>query len=358
MSNQAAAINAAQAQMVLEEETIPTPGSGEILVKVKAIGFSPLEAKIQKYVCPHPYFAAALTLRRFAMIPIPYPNVLGMSFSGTVESVGPDVTKVKAGDKVAVVRTRFTSGDARFGAFQQYALASETSTSKLPDSVSLEAGASSILNLAAIAACFGLFMGIEKPTLAGKPTSNGKKMFIYGGSSPLGGLAVSYAVGAGYQVVTTSSPKHKDFVQALKPTAVLDHRTSDLAEELASHGPYDAIFDAIGLPPATDLIASYLHSVGGGKYYTTIPPAGSEKPIPDDVQRLTQPFSFALDEASNADFRDWFYDELVPRGLESGVIVPTRAQWLEGGLVKAQEALDMMLEGKVSGKKLLLDPHA
>jgi NADPH:quinone reductase-like Zn-dependent oxidoreductase len=341
MSQQAAVIRAAHAQLVVEDHAIPTPGPGQLLVKIKAIGFSPLEAKIQKY----------------AMIPLTYPNVLGTSYAGIVESVGEGVTKAKAGDQVAVVRTRFQM-QSEFGAFQQYALAGETSTSKLPESVSLDDAASTILNLAAIASAFSIVMGLDRPSLTDKAKPNGKKIFLYGGSSPAGGLGVSYAVAAGYTVVTTSSPANKEFVQSLGPAVILDHTASNIADETASHGPYDAIFDAIGFPAVTDLIAPYLSSVGGGTYYSFVPLTGSESPLPKDVQRVSQPFSFAMDEEKNHEFRDWFYNELLPKGLESGVIVPTREQWLEGGLAKAQEALDLMLAGKVSGRKLLLDPNA
>jgi hypothetical protein len=48
MSQQAAWIKEQHAALVVDEAPIPTPGPGELLVQVKVIGFSPLEAKIQK----------------------------------------------------------------------------------------------------------------------------------------------------------------------------------------------------------------------------------------------------------------------------------------------------------------------
>lgn len=51
--NQAAWITAAKASLVVKDDTetpTPTPGQGELLVKVKCIAFSPIEAKIQKFV--------------------------------------------------------------------------------------------------------------------------------------------------------------------------------------------------------------------------------------------------------------------------------------------------------------------
>lgn len=280
-----------------------------------------------------------------------------MSFAGIVENVGPDVTDFKPGDRIATVRDGPKAADPRFGAYQQYALASQTSTSKLPDEVSLETGATSILNLAAVATALSIHMGLDRPSLANKAEANGKKILIYGGSSSAGGLATSYATAAGYEVVTTSSPQHKDFVQSLGPSAIIDHSQSreELLSNIRAHGPYEAIFEAIGLPPVVDMLAEYLHSIGGGTFYSVL---GSEKPLPENVQCKFAPFSLALDKPEHRDFRTWFYTELVPKGLQMNIIVPTRPQWVDGGLSQAQEALDLMAEGKVSGAKLLMDPSA
>ena len=37
-------------------------------------------------------------------------------------------------------------------------------------------------------------------------------------------------------------------------------------------------------------------------------------------------------------------------------MVPTRQHVVEGGLGKVQEVLDLMLQGGVSGRKLIMDP--
>lgn len=47
MANQASWIREKHARVVLEETQIPTPGDGEVLVKVDVIAFSPIESKLQ-----------------------------------------------------------------------------------------------------------------------------------------------------------------------------------------------------------------------------------------------------------------------------------------------------------------------
>ena len=41
--------------------------------------------------------------------------------------------------------------------------------------------------------------------------------------------------------------------------------------------------------------------------------------------------------------KEWFYNEYVSKGLESGFVVPTRQYVVEGGLGKVQGVLDLMI---------------
>lgn len=47
MPNQAAWIKEKYAKLVVDDADMPTPGAGELLVKVNVIGFSPVEWKMQ-----------------------------------------------------------------------------------------------------------------------------------------------------------------------------------------------------------------------------------------------------------------------------------------------------------------------
>jgi NADPH:quinone reductase-like Zn-dependent oxidoreductase len=50
MANKASWIPAPTAPCAVGDAETPTPGPGELLVKIRSIAFSPIEAKIQKYV--------------------------------------------------------------------------------------------------------------------------------------------------------------------------------------------------------------------------------------------------------------------------------------------------------------------
>ncbi|KAI8654627.1 PKS-ER domain-containing protein [Fusarium keratoplasticum] len=320
----------------------PTPGPGEILVKVRFIAFSPIESKQQK----------------IEVHPLTYPNILGLSFSGVVESVGPSVEKFSKGDNVAVARPHGKANDPRFGSFQQYALACAENTSKLPSSEFLESGAKVVLNLATVTAACSHFLGLERPGLDKSKSQRGERILVYGGSSSCGGLAIRYAAAAGYEVVTTSSPKNREYVTSLGPVAVIDHTSppGKIIQDLQSHGPYHRILDTIGIPPVTNIITKYLSSAGGGSYNTLIPVFPGTNPIPENVERRFESYGWIFNNPEHEEFRKWYYETLVPQGLESGVIVSTPSQRVDGGLANTQHALDIMDRGEVSGHKLVLNP--
>lgn len=263
------------------------------------------------------------------------------------------------GDHITTLRAGKVLGDPRFGAFQKYALASASFTTKLPAAVALVDGATTILNIAAVTSALHVHLGLDLPSLAGAISPKGKKVLIYGGTSSCGDLAIKFASTAGYVVVTTSSPKHKSYVQSLSPGHIIDHTqtTGALLAEIKRQGPYDAIFDTIGTPPVTNLMYDYLSSVGGGSYNTVTPPSGAEKPMPSNVERKFAPYNFIFADPRYEKLARWFNEEYVPKGLESGLILATRPQLVEGGLEEVQHALDLMDQGQVSGHKLILYPN-
>ena len=290
------------------------------------------------------------------MMPIPYPSILGSSFAGIVEEIGPSVTRVKVGDHVAVNKTGKAFGISSFAAYQKYSLAAEPSLAVLDPSTSFDDASATVVNLATSAAALSITMGLDRPPLSGKAESKGKKLLVYGGSSSVGGYAVKYASDAGYEVITTSSPGNKDFVQRASPSHIIDHTLphDQLLSELKSSGPYDAVFDTIGTPPVTTLIVKLLGEKGGS-YHTTQPPLGPD-PVPENVKRNFASYYTLFEAEDNEEMRKWFYEKYVPQGLKDGSIIPTRQIKKEGGLRCVQEVLNALLEG-VSGKKFVANPQ-
>jgi NADPH:quinone reductase-like Zn-dependent oxidoreductase len=179
-----------------------------------------------------------------------------------------------------------------------------------------------------------VYLGLDRPSLTVKAQPKGESILIYGGSSSAGGIAIRYAVAAGYIVTTTSSPKHHDYVKSLGATTIIDHTQprEAIIKDLRSQGPYLKILDTIGLPPVTELISEYIYSLGGGSYVSLTPLVPKEQSLPESVERIYAPFGAAFEKPENKELKEWLYRELLPKGLASGVIVPTRPRWLSGGL--------------------------
>jgi NADPH:quinone reductase-like Zn-dependent oxidoreductase len=70
--------------LVLGHTTIPKPGRGQVLVKIKATALNPADWKVSKYG----YFITE------------YPSILGVDLSGDIVAIGEGVTKFKVGDRV------------------------------------------------------------------------------------------------------------------------------------------------------------------------------------------------------------------------------------------------------------------
>jgi NADPH2:quinone reductase len=103
----------------LEEVPTPVPAAGQVLVHVRAAGVNPYETYMRAGTYP---------------IKPPLPYTPGSDAAGVVESVGPGVNKVKAGDRVYTVQVPS-------GTYAEYVLAQENQVEPLPEEISFAQGA-------------------------------------------------------------------------------------------------------------------------------------------------------------------------------------------------------------------------
>ncbi|KAH7131909.1 alcohol dehydrogenase GroES-like domain-containing protein [Dendryphion nanum] len=337
MANLAAIIPAAKAPLEVHEVDIYEPGPDEILVKNEVIAFNPVEFKIAK----------------LGIIPIQYPAVIGSTFAGTIEAVGSQVKDFQVGERI-VTSKRFGVKGNQYGAYQRYVVVRDAMTSKVPADVDVAIPASLMMNLTCVVGLFSGRLGLEKLSLEGAASSKELKVLVYGGSSSFGSLSVQYLSQAGYQVVTTSSPKNRDFVSRLGAVAVVDHtlEASTVVDELISKGPYDIVVDTITLPNTTSVTGSVLSAQGGGNLYAMQPAFGPEA-LPEGVVRVFEPWSEPLYE--NSELLEWVIKFYLPRGVSTGAIVSLPIEKVTGGLMGVNRALDRLQKG-VSGVRLVADP--
>lgn len=106
-------------QLVMAEVPEPSPGPGEVLVDVAFAGCNWADTQIRTGIYPHARS---------------YPLVLGLEISGTVAKLGPGVSGVNIGDRVAAFLERG-------GAYAEKAVAPANILMRLPDAIPLNVGA-------------------------------------------------------------------------------------------------------------------------------------------------------------------------------------------------------------------------
>jgi NADPH:quinone reductase-like Zn-dependent oxidoreductase len=200
----------------------PPPNSPDgVLVRVRAAGVNPVDAKIRGG-----YMAQAL--------PYHFPVILGWDAAGVVEEVGPAVTWFRPGDQVYGYLRRH---HLQYGTYAEYAQGPEGFFAHMPEELSFEEAA------AMPCAVLTAHQSLEALGLRG-----GESLFIEGGAGGVGHLAIQLAVARGARVVATASPANHDFLRELGAEP-LDYGAEDLAarvRDLLSDSGADAAFDLFG----------------------------------------------------------------------------------------------------------------
>ncbi len=202
--------------LALREIGKPTPGHGEVLIKVRG---SSVNYGDHVMMTGQPY-ASRLVLG----FQRPKHAVLGMDVAGIVEAVGAGATRFKVGDAVYGEANR---------TYAEYVCVSERRLAYKPANMSFEMSAA--FPVAAITALQGL-----RDKAGVKP---GDKVLINGASGGVGTFAVQIARAFGAEVTAVCSTRNVDMVRALGAAHVVDYTQEDFSQTSAR---YDAIFDLVG----------------------------------------------------------------------------------------------------------------
>lgn len=217
------------------------PGSGELLISVRAAAANPYDWKVRNGEMK------IMTGRKF-------PRGLGYDFAGVVEAVGPDVTRLNVGDDVLGAAPIKTSG-----AFAEMVVAGEKGVVKKPAELSFE-------EAAAIPTIGGA--ALQALVTKGKLRA-GQSVFIHGCLGGVGRAAVQIALARGAAMVggscrASGAQDARDL--GVAPVVEFDSIPTDLANT------FDVVFDTVGtLAPAT---ARRLLAPGG--HIIDIVPSGAK----------------------------------------------------------------------------------
>lgn len=303
----------------LEELEEPRPGEGEVVVRVRAVGVNPVDTYIRN---------GAHAVRPS----LPYTP--GLDAAGVVEAVGPNVTRVAAGERV------YTAGTVS-GAYAELAVCKESQVYALPDNVSFAQGAGVFTPYAtAYRALFNRGRG-----------EAGETVLVHGASGGVGTAAVQLARAAGFKVIGTGGTEEgRRLVAEQGAHQVLDHGAADYLEQLKG------LTEGRGV----DIVLEMLANVNLGKDLDVLAKGGRVVVVGSRGTVEINPRALMMRDASihgltlfNATPRELEdIHAAIRKGLEDGTLKPVVGRELL--LAEAARAHVAVLEPGAYGKIVLI----
>lgn len=232
-------------QATLAEIPTPSPGAGEVLIRVHAVGLNPFDNHIAAG-----WLEPVLEHR--------YPLVLGRDASGVVEVVGQGVTDVAVGDEVIA--------HVPFGPMERGTLADQV---VLPAS-SVAAKPPELDHVTA--AALPLAAGAALTLVDAVDPQPGQVVLVNGASGGVGRFAVQLLAQRGVTVVATSSPDSAKRMRELGATVVVDYTAGPVVEQVRLLYPdgVDALINLVGYALA-DVPMDALRPGGTVRTVTQVP---------------------------------------------------------------------------------------
>ncbi|WP_395244158.1 NADPH:quinone reductase [Agromyces sp. MMS24-K17] len=204
----------------LLERGIPTPGPGEVRVRIVVSGVNPTDWKAR---------AGAHAGR-----PTPFPEVVpNQDGAGVVDAVGDGVAGFAVGDRVWVF---LAAHERPTGTAQEFTVLPASRVVHLPDAAGFELGAS--LGVPAMTAHRALTVHEGGPERLRPGALDGHTVLVAGGAGAVGHAAIQLARWSGATVVTTvSSPGKAALATAAGAHHVVDYRADDAAKAIRAVAP-------------------------------------------------------------------------------------------------------------------------
>jgi NADPH:quinone reductase len=199
----------------VEEAEIPHAGPGQALLRIEAVGVNFIEI-----------------YHRTGLYKVPLPFTLGTEAAGTVEAVGPGVTTVRPGDRVASINV--------LGAYAEYAVAPADRLVPLPDRVSPRQAAAVMLQ----------GVTAQYLTTSTFPLERGQTCLVHAAAGGVGLLLCQMAKRAGARVIATVSTEEKAaLAREAGADEVILYTQADFETEvkrLTAGAGVHVIFDSVG----------------------------------------------------------------------------------------------------------------
>ena len=181
----------------VEDVPKPTPGPGEVLVKIYAASVNPIDWKLRSGMLKE-------------RMPVNLPMTIGRDFAGVVEAVGPGVAEFKPGDEVYG-----TTPWGRDGTFAEYAVTVPAKLAPKPKSIDFVHAAGVPV---AAAAAWHAVHGEDAGNI-----QRGQTVLVQGAAGGVGTYFVQFAKALGAKVIGKASGKNAEHLKSLGVDHVIDY---------------------------------------------------------------------------------------------------------------------------------------
>jgi NADPH2:quinone reductase len=214
--------------LVPQERPVPTPGEGEILIRVAAAGVNRPDVAQRKGVYPPP---PGVT------------DIPGLELAGVVVAAGAGTSRWKPGDQVAAL----VSG----GAYAQYCVAHETHALPVP------AG----LSVTQAAAVPETFFTVWHNVFERGRLKSGETFLVHGGTSGIGTVAIQLAKAFGARVIATAGSAEKcDACRSLGADIAVNYKDEDFVAVTKKAGGANVILYEAAAPEGRIVQIAFLGS--------------------------------------------------------------------------------------------------
>ena len=311
------------AKLIPSEIAVPTPGPGQIIIKVKAAGVN--RADMLQVLGHHPPPPGA-------------PSTPGLEAAGTIVALGSGISGWKAGDDICALLPG--------GGYAEYAIATEPCCLPVPKGVSLS-------DAGGVPEVYFTVWSNVFDTARLKP---GETFLVHGGSSGIGTAAIQLMAARGHRVFTTAGSAEKcDACVKLGATRAINYRTEDFVEivKAETNGKgVDVILDMVG----GDYVMRNVNALArGGRLVNIAYQKGAKVEVDFRIvqNRLLSLSATGLrgrPDSEKALIRDQLKREVWPL-WDAGKLRPVTHRVYP--LAEAQAAHDLMRESSHIGKILL-----
>ena len=302
----------------LEDVPDPVPQSGQVVVSVRAVGVNPVETYIRsgKYG------------------PKPFPFCPGNDAAGIVHSIGPNVTRVKPGDRVYVA-------GSLSGTYAALTLADQSKVHPLPDHVSFQQGAA-----------IGVPYGTAFHALFHRGHAHyGESVLIHGATGGVGLAAVQLSKSAGLQIFATGgSNKGRELLKQQGAHHIFDHHSPTYTQDIltkTNHQGVNLILEML----ANINLAKDLPMLSKNGRVMVIGSRGEVAINPRDTMAKESDIRGVMLAGATEDQYAAMHQTIVT-GLENRILTPIIAQ--EFPLSDAPQAHEAVLAPNHLGKIVLL----